>query len=208
MGTPAGVDYLLVYHPSDQDLGRCLSALEKYNRMCVDARDFIIRYDSWWHRLMLTIYWFIILQTKTWGGVCLHWKNIIECVLMQETSLSDMKGGDTCWCWLSTGLSSFRPRPGEVSVCTGKYRIMSIDRIKAKCSHNSCFFCEINSPLPIEYFKGSQVEFSKLCCFSVLEGCFKLRQRWRPWWNAALCCISSGYSLFDKKYLFRGYTKG
>ena len=47
--------------------------------------------------------------------------------------------------------------------------------------------------LPIVYFKGLHVE---LWCTSVPESCFNLSKQWRPWWNAALCCISSGTSLF------------
>ena len=52
--------------------------------------------------------------------------------------------------------------------------------------------------LPIVYFKGTQVELSKLWCISVPEGCLKLSKQCRPWWNAALCCISSASSLFVK----------
>ena len=37
----------------------------------------------------------------------------------------------------------------------------------------------VSMGLPIMFLKGSQVEFSKLCCFSetVPEGCFNLRKR-------------------------------
>ena len=34
--------------------------------------------------------------------------------------------------------------------------------------------------LPIVYFKGSQVEFSKLLCISVPEGCFNYSKQCRP----------------------------
>ena len=47
-------------------------------------------------------------------------------------------------------------------------------------------------------FKGSLVEFSKLWCFVVSEGCFNLSKQCRLTWNAALCCISSESSLFAK----------
>ena len=61
--------------------------------------------------------------------------------------------------------------------------------------------------LPILYFKGSQVEITmygsqveitKLRCISVPEGCFNPSTQCRPWWNEALCCISSVSSLFAK----------
>ena len=51
--------------------------------------------------------------------------------------------------------------------------------------------------LPIVYFKGSQIDFSKLLCISVPEGSFNLWEQCRPM-NVALCCISSGFSLFAK----------
>ena len=46
--------------------------------------------------------------------------------------------------------------------------------------------------LSIAYFKGSWVEFSKLGCISVPD----LSEHCRPLWNAALCRISYGSSLF------------
>ena len=57
-------------------------------------------------------------------------------------------------------------------------------------------FDTISMGLPILYFKGSQGNFLNVDAFSVLEGCFNLSKRCRPWGNAALCCISSGSSLF------------
>ena len=67
----------------------------------------------------------------------------------------------------------------------------------------------ISMGLPIVYFNGSQVEISKLWYFSVPEGCFNLCKQRRPWWNAALCCISSEPHCLPK-YLFSGFqhTKG
>ena len=57
--------------------------------------------------------------------------------------------------------------------------------------------------LPIVYFKGSQIDFSKLLCISVPEGSFNLWKKCIPM-NSALCCISSGSSLFAK-VLFYGF---
>ena len=45
----------------------------------------------------------------------------------------------------------------------------------------------ISMGLPNLYFKGSQIEFSKLCYISVNDGCFNLSKHCRPWWNAAWC---------------------
>ena len=56
----------------------------------------------------------------------------------------------------------------------------------------------ISMGLPIVHFKGLQIEISKLWCFSVPGGCSDISKQGRPWWNAALCCISSGSSLFAK----------
>ena len=56
----------------------------------------------------------------------------------------------------------------------------------------------IRMELSILYFEGWQVEISKLWYISVPEVCFYLDNQSRPWWNAALCGISSGSSLFAK----------
>ena len=39
--------------------------------------------------------------------------------------------------------------------------------------------------LSILYFKGLQIEFSKLWCISIPGGCFDLSKQCWPWWNAA-----------------------
>ena len=51
--------------------------------------------------------------------------------------------------------------------------------------------------------RGSQVEISKnhVSGIFVPEGCFNLSKQWRPWWNAALGCISTGSSLFSKAHV-------
>ena len=63
--------------------------------------------------------------------------------------------------------------------------------------------CHID--ISIKNCPGSWVEsiFNYYVFFFVLEGC---TVQWRLWWNAALCCISSGFSLFAK-YLVR-YFQG
>ena len=110
-------------------------------------------------------------------------------------------------------------------ICVGKS--IRIQRVKCKMliQIKVLAFCirtdfpilidTISVGLPIVYFKGSQVEFSKLWCFSVPDGCLNLRKQCRPWWNAALCFISSVSSFHLclhclSKYLFMGfqYTKG
>ena len=49
--------------------------------------------------------------------------------------------------------------------------------------------------LSIIYFKGSQAEISKKLYTQVPKGCNYHSKQRRPWWNAALCSISSGSSL-------------
>ena len=56
----------------------------------------------------------------------------------------------------------------------------------------------IRMELPIVYFNGSQVDITKSWCVFVPEDCFSLSKQCRPWWNAALCCISSWSTLFAK----------
>ena len=56
----------------------------------------------------------------------------------------------------------------------------------------------ISMELSIMYFKRSRVECSKYWCMIIPGGCFNPCKQCRPWWNAALCCISSGSVLFAK----------
>ena len=50
----------------------------------------------------------------------------------------------------------------------------------------------------ILYFKGLPVKISIKWCISVPEDYFYLSKQCRPWWNATLSGISSGFSLFAK----------
>ena len=56
--------------------------------------------------------------------------------------------------------------------------------------------------LPTVYFKGSQVEFSELCCISAPEGCFNISKQHYAAFHLGLHCL--------QKYSFRGFpnTKG
>ena len=55
----------------------------------------------------------------------------------------------------------------------------------------------ISMEMPNLCFKGSHVEMSKLWWISAMN-CFYLCKQCRPLWNATLCGISSGSSLFAK----------
>ena len=46
-----------------------------------------------------------------------------------------------------------------------------------------------------------QVIIFKKHCILLSEDLFYLYKQCRPWWNAALCCISSGSSLFEKVHV-------
>ena len=51
----------------------------------------------------------------------------------------------------------------------------------------------------------SDYDFQKNIVFFCLNIFFTFYKECRPWWNAALCCISSGSSPYAKNCLFRGF---
>ena len=53
------------------------------------------------------------------------------------------------------------------------------------------------------YLGMSGYNFKKQYCILLSEELIYLYKQCRPWWSAALCCMSSGYSSLQK-YLFRG----
>ena len=59
-------------------------------------------------------------------------------------------------------------------------------------------FDTVKSGWSIVYIEGSQVIISEKYCISFSEDWFCLGKQCRPWWNATICGISSGSSLFSK----------
>ena len=56
--------------------------------------------------------------------------------------------------------------------------------------------------LSILYFNGLPVKISMKWGISVPEDCVYLSKQCWPWWNATLCGISSGSSLFAKVHVY------
>ena len=62
----------------------------------------------------------------------------------------------------------------------------------------------ISLGLPIMFFKGSQVDVSKLYCISVPEGCFNLSKQCRPYEMQHNAAFHLDLHCFAK-YRFRGF---
>ena len=71
-------------------------------------------------------------------------------------------------------------------------------------SHQLYIHIETTSKkLSIFYFKGLLVKILLNAVFLSLKIVLNLSKQWRPWWNAALCGISSESALFAKYLLTR-----